>query len=169
MKKSIIIAIIFQIFILLSLLLYAYLPLYFGKEIQVRASGHDPRDLFLGNFTALSYEIGQVKTKIKYKKNQIIYLTLKPNKDFYTAHALKETRPKQGLYLQGRVRYSYDYEPTLEGEKRYNTLLKFGIEKYFTTKKSATLLEEALREKNATITLGVIFGIPRIKSVQIDN
>lgn len=168
MKKSIFIAIVFQIFILISLILYAYLPLYFGEEIKVRASGHDPRDLFLGNFTALSYEIGQLKTNIKYKKNQAIYLTLKQEKGFYLASTITETKPQQGLFLKGRVLYSYNYAPSKD-KKLYKTLLKFGVEKYFTTKKSATLLEEALREKNATITLGVLFGIPRIKSIQIDN
>lgn len=165
MKKSLVFVIIFQALVLLSLLLYAYLPLYFGKEIQIRASGYDPRDPFLGSFTALTYDIGSLYTQKAYEKNHTIFLSLKKDKTIYVADTISKTKPSQGLFLKGRVRFSYKEK----GETRYKTFLKFGIERYFSTRKKAKILENKLRDINATVTIKVLFGIPRIQSIQIDN
>lgn len=165
MKKTLIIAIIFQILILCSLLLYAYLPIYFGSEIKVRASGYDPRDFLLGNYTALSYEIDEIKTKKQYKKNQIIYLILKKNNGLHVKDTITQTKPKNGTFLKGRVRSSYKRDE----KELYRTFLKFGINRYYTTKENAQKLEDALRDKNATVTLKVLGGMPRIESIVVDK
>lgn len=165
MKKTLFIAIIFQIFILCSLLLYAYLPIYFGSTIKVRASGYDPRDLLLGNYTALSYEIEEIKTQQQYKKNQIIYLTLKKHNGLHVTDTITQTKPKNGTFLKGRVRSSYK----IEEKELYKTFLKFGINKYYTTKENAQKLEAILRDKNATVTLKVLGGMPRIESIIVDK
>lgn len=165
MKKTLFIAIIFQILILCSLLLYAYLPIYFGSEIKVRASGYDPRDFLLGNYTTLTYEIEELKTKKQYKKNQIIYLTLKKHNGLHVTDTITQTEPKSGTFLKGRAKNSYK----IDGEKSYKTFLKFGINRYYTTKENAQKLEDDLRDKNATITLRVLGGMPRIKSIVVDK
>lgn len=54
--RSLILAIIFQILLIIAMLAYALMPLYLGKEIKVRVKLYDPRDLFRGNYVSLSYD-----------------------------------------------------------------------------------------------------------------
>ena len=52
--RSLILAIIFQILLIIAMLAYALMPLYLGKEIKVRVNLYDPRDLFRGNYVSVS-------------------------------------------------------------------------------------------------------------------
>ena len=54
--RSLILAIIFQILLIIAMLAYALMPLYLGKEVKVRVKLYDPRDLFRGNYVSLSYD-----------------------------------------------------------------------------------------------------------------
>jgi len=54
--RSLILAIIFQILLIIAMLAYALMPLYLGKEVKVRVNLYDPRDLFRGNYVSLSYD-----------------------------------------------------------------------------------------------------------------
>lgn len=164
MKKGLFFAIIFQISVLSSLLLFAYLPLYFGKEIKMKAQGVDPRDMFLGNYVALRYDINTIISETKYKENQIIYISLKKENDLYIKDKISLEKPKSGDFIKGRVAYSH----MSEKENIYKNHLKFGIEKYFTTKENARILEKKLIDKNATITLRILNANARIDGLLVD-
>ncbi len=160
MKKGILYAIAFQVAVLLSMLVFAYAPLYFGDKIVLKASGYDPRDLLLGNYTRLRYDgVSRVKSPVGYKSDEQIYLSLVKKGEFYVGDKLSLKKPKKGLYLKGRVDYS--------SSSNYDTRLRFGIEKYFLPKKKALKLERDLRKTKAKVTLGVLFGNARIESVEL--
>lgn len=157
-------AIIFQILVLFSLLLFAYLPLYFGKEIKLEASGIDPRDVFLGNYISLRYDFNVIKSDDKYKENEILYLRLKEENGIYKKDEIQRKKPKNGVFIKGRVKSSRK----IKSEKVYRTFIEFGIEKYFSTKENAEKLQEQLLENNATITLKILNSNARIVKFEVN-
>ncbi len=162
MKKPLIFAFIFQILILISMLFFAYAPLKLGEMIKVQATGYDPRDLLLGNYSNLRYEhISSIFTKEYFKNKEQIYLSLQKQGSFYIGKTLSREKPNSGLFLKGRVDYSY------QKDDGYKTHLIFGIEKYYSTAKNSKNLEKKLRKQKAIVTLGVLNGLVRIKSVEI--
>lgn len=165
MKKGLFFAIIFQTLVLFSLLLFAYLPLYFGKEIRLKASGVDPRDIFLGNFVALRYEFNVIKSDEKYKQNEILYLSLKKENGIFKKDKISKNKPKNGIFLQGRVKSSFKRNIN---DKRYESFVEFGIEKYFTTQENAENLQKQLLEKNATITLKLLNTNARVVNLKVN-
>lgn len=165
MKKGLFFAIIFQTLVLFSLLLFAYLPLYFGKEIRLNASGVDPRDIFLGNFVALRYEFNVIKSDEKYKQNEILYLSLKKENGIFKKDKISKNKPKNGIFLQGRVKSSFKRNIN---DKRYESFVEFGIEKYFTTQENAENLQKQLLEKNATITLKLLNTNARVVNLKVN-
>lgn len=165
MKKGLFFAIIFQTLVLFSLLLFAYLPLYFGKEIRLKASGVDPRDIFLGNFVALRYEFNVIKSDEKYKQNEILYLSLKKENGIFKKDKISKNKPKNGIFLQGRVKSSFKRNIN---DKKYESFVEFGIEKYFTTQENAENLQKQLLEKNATITLKLLNTNARVVNLKVN-
>ena len=73
--RSLILAIIFQILLIIAMLAYALMPLYLGKEIKVRVNLYDPRDLFRGNYVSLSYDFSNLQQfKFDEKTGAEIYI-----------------------------------------------------------------------------------------------
>ena len=66
--RSLILAIIFQILLIIAMLAYALMPLYLGKEVKVRVNLYDPRDLFRGNYVSLSYDFFQICSSLNLMK-----------------------------------------------------------------------------------------------------
>ncbi len=163
MKKPLILAIILQILVLISMLFFAYAPVKFGEEIKVKATGYDPRDLLLGNYTSLRYEdLNAFKSKKAFRRNEQIYLSLEKKGSFYAGKSLSKEKPKNGIYLKGRVRYSS------QKKDGYKVYLKFGIERYYSTAKNSKNLEKKLRKKKAIVTLGVLNSLARIKDIKVE-
>ena len=73
--RSLILAIIFQILLIIAMLAYALMPLYLGKEVKVRVNLYDPRDLFRGNYVSLSYDFSNLQqSKFDEKTGVEIYI-----------------------------------------------------------------------------------------------
>ncbi|QKF86072.1 GDYXXLXY domain-containing protein [Campylobacter blaseri] len=158
MRKFILFGIIFQISILFSFVAFAYAPLYFGEEIKVKASGFDPRDIFLGNYVYLRYEgLNQIQTEEEFKRGKKVYLILEKEKDLYKGKKVTHKKPKDEVFITGRVTYQ---DSVLN--------IKFGIEKYFLPQKDALKLEKQLQSKDAVVTLGVLNGLVRIKKFEFE-
>ena len=87
--RSLILAIFFQILLIIAMLAYALMPLYLGKEVKVRVKLYDPRDLFRGNYVSLSYDFSDFsnlqQSKFDEKTGVEIYLSL--------IHISEPTRP----------------------------------------------------------------------------
>ena len=88
--KLIFAAAVFQILAVIAMLAYAYAPIYFGKDILIRTTVYDPRDMFRGDYVRLSYGFAGIYELDKRglnlsKRRQLhgteIYAVLKQDKD----------------------------------------------------------------------------------------
>ena len=163
--KLIFAAAIFQILAVIAMLAYAYAPIYFGKDILIRTTVYDPRDMFRGDYVRLSYGFAGIYELDKRglnlsKRRQLhgteIYAVLKQDKDGkYKFDKYSFERPNGGMFLAGRV--------------NYNTA-KFGIEAFFMPPKKARQRERDMMEFNATAVISVMDnGKARIKDIVIEK
>ncbi|WP_462103842.1 GDYXXLXY domain-containing protein [Campylobacter concisus] len=147
--RSLILAIIFQILLIIAMLAYALMPLYLGKEVKVRVNLYDPRDLFRGNYLSLSYDFSNLqrykfdeKTGMEidvydgnFTKNDEIYAILK--QDANTTYAFDKfsfTKPKDALFLAGKFDgYSF---------------VKYGIEEFYMSTKKAQQTEQEMLDQD---------------------
>lgn len=161
--KLIFAAAVFQILAVIAMLAYAYAPIYFGKDILIRTTVYDPRDMFRGDYVRLSYGFAGIYELDKRglsKRRQLhgteIYAVLKQDKDGkYKFDRYSFERPNGGMFLAGRV--------------NYNTA-KFGIEAFFMPPKKARQMERDMMEFNATAVISVMDnGKARIKDIVIEK
>ena len=161
--KLIFAAAVFQILAVIAMLAYAYAPIYFGKDILIRTTVYDPRDMFRGDYVRLSYGFAGIYELDKRglsKRRQLhgteIYAVLKQDKDGrYKFDRYSFERPKGGTFLAGRV--------------DYNTA-NFGIEAFFMPPKKAKQMERDMMEFNATAVISVMDnGKARIKDIVIEK
>lgn len=161
--KLIFAAAVFQILAVIAMLAYAYAPIYFGKDILIRTTVYDPRDMFRGDYVRLSYgfaDIYELDKRGLSKRRQLhgteIYAVLKQDKDGkYKFDRYSFERPNGGTFLAGRV--------------DYNTA-KFGIEAFFMPPKKARQMERDMMEFNATAVISVMDnGKARIKDIVIEK
>ena len=163
--KLIFAAAVFQILAVIAMLAYAYAPIYFGKDILIRTTVYDPRDMFRGDYVRLSYGFAGIYELDKRglnlsKRRQLhgteIYAVLKQDKDGkYKFDKYSFERPNGGMFLAGRV--------------NYNTA-KFGIEAFFMPPKKARQMERDMMEFNATAVISVMDnGKARIKDIVVEK
>ena len=161
--KLIFAAAVFQILAVIAMLAYACAPIYFGKDILIRTTVYDPRDMFRGDYVRLSYGFAGIYELDKRglsKRRQLhgteIYAVLKQDKDGkYKFDKYSFERPNGGMFLAGRV--------------DYNTA-KFGIEAFFMPPKKARQMERDMMEFNATAVISVMDnGKARIKDIVIEK
>ena len=163
--KLIFAAAVFQILAVIAMLAYAYAPIYFGKDILIRTTVYDPRDMFRGDYVRLSYGFAGIyeldKRGLNLSKRRQLHGTekydvLKQDKDGkYKFDKYSFERPNGGMFLAGRV--------------NYNTA-KFGIEAFFMPPKKARQMERDMMEFNATAVISVMDnGKARIKDIVIEK
>nr|WP_315519674.1 GDYXXLXY domain-containing protein [uncultured Campylobacter sp.] len=147
--RSLILAIIFQILLLIAMLAYVLMPLYLGKEIKVRVNLYDPRDIFRGNYVSLSYDFSNLqrykfyeKTGMEidvydgnFTKNDEIYAILKQDANAtYAFDKFSFTKPKDALFLAGKFDgYSF---------------VKYGIEEFYMPTKKAQQTEQEMLDQD---------------------
>lgn len=136
--KFLILAIIFQIIVLLSLYINTQIPLYFGKEIKVLASPVDPRDMFRGNYVELDYDFSSISGA----KNGTIYAVLKKDGEIYVFDKFESSQPDDGVFLKGKIKGYYDVE--------------YGIEAFFMPKNKALETQKIMNNKRSIVTLMVL-------------
>lgn len=150
--RSLILAIFFQILLIIAMLAYALMPLYLGKEVKVRVKLYDPRDLFRGNYVSLSYDFSDFSNLQQYKfdeksgkeidiynrnfsKNDEIYAILKQDANAtYAFDKFSFTKPKDALFLAGKFDgYSF---------------VKYGIEEFYMPTKKAKQTEREMMDQD---------------------
>lgn len=115
----------------------------FGREVYIKTTPIDPRDLMRGNYVRLNFEISQFKdieNTIRYSPHygERVYVLLNLDENNFVHYfGFTKEKPKKGLFLSAQIRKqnenSYDYSAT------------YGIESYFLTPKKARQLEFDLR------------------------
>ena len=172
--KSLILAIIFQILLIIAMLAYALMPLYLGKEVKVRVKLYDPRDLFRGNYVSLSYDFSDFsnlqqskfdeKTGVEIyiydrniSKNDEIYAILKQDANAtYAFDKFSFTKPKDVLFLAGK------FDGYL--------FVKYGIEEFYMPTKKAKQTEREMMDQDVdavAVLMVMDDGRARLKDIII--
>ncbi len=164
--------IILQIGLLIGMFVSFFYPLWFGTAVKLRVGGYDPRDIFRGNYTQLSYNFSNlyldsistdITTKQIFRFGDEIYVELKPSKEGeYQPVGVWENPPQtENVLLKTTLRDNYYNYPYIT--------LSAGIESYFSSPQRALALEKDLQNADslkvfviARITKGGIARIERI-------
>lgn len=160
-NKGLILPFALQFFLIALMFILAFLPVYFGKEVKLLASGFDPRDLLAGHYVRLNYDInlkakdyGSSFSKFSNEKESF-YISLKEEQNgLYSFDKLYENeKPKEGLFIEAKRTYGLNLE------------LKH-IDKYFATKEKALELERKLTSTEVVVTAKVLDGKARIINIE---
>ncbi len=97
-----------QLFVMASLIVVKQITLRTGERILLKAIPVDPRELFRGDYVALSYEISHIPRWTwgagAFQKGDTVYVTLQREGRFWVAQSADKSPPEKGvLFLQGRV------------------------------------------------------------------
>lgn len=154
--KLIILAVIFQISALFTMLGYAYAPIYFGKDIKVDVSLYDPRDFLRGNYVSLNYDFSRLQNGLDSEnlKGNKIYAVLKEDENgIYKFQSHSLVKPKSGVFLAGRI-------------PPYRNSAIFGVEAFFLPVKKALDMEKSIRQNGAFAVISVMDnGKARVKDI----
>lgn len=155
--------------ILLSMTVIPITAKLMGDEIIVETVPYDPRDVFRGDYVALSYKINEVEIeklpdniknekdieKLEKYRNRTVYAVLKKEGEFHIVDRVSLERPKSGIYLKSKIRdiYTLVYRAEhTEGESEdgrfaYDTIfLRYNIDRYFVPENTGKDLEKMSRE-----------------------
>lgn len=160
-----ILAIVFQLAVLIGMVAVAAAPMWTGTEVKIKTIPVDPRSLFRGNYARLQYAISEVKipnklNKKKIRNGEIIYALLqKDENNIYSLNNISLDKPETGVFLRGRVSQKRYYENL----SRYR--VKYGIEAYFAPKEKALALEKDLREEGIAVLMVSKSGKARLKEI----
>ena len=122
-------------FALIALVFFnAYLPVFLGDEVKVRARGYDPRDILAGNFVRLDYGIGAKEGELSQDRKNFFVLLDDENKDgVFEFGKIVLDEPQNELFV--KAKRSYYWSDSLE----------IGAEKYFAPKEKALEIERKLQ------------------------
>lgn len=138
----------FQLLIILGMLGKAMYPLLTGRAVELAVVAYDPRDIFRGNYVALTYDFNAID--LSRVPNDIpedyacnygdeFYVELKPEGDLYKTAGVWRSPPKSGApFIKTIAGHNFFSSGTL--------WLNGGIETYFTDPESARELEDYIRQ-----------------------
>lgn len=124
---------------------------YAGEEILLKVAPVDPRDMFRGDYIALTYEISQISlatvpSDSAFSSGEIIYAVLSKKEKYWTVDFVSHTRPSLGenqVFMKGRVRAVHGQYVRVE----------WGIESYFVAEGEGPTIE---RMRNAELSVIVV-------------
>lgn len=130
-----------------------------GKEVLLKTVPFDPRDLLMGDYVTLNYEISRVPKKYydeMYSSNKKVYVVLKTDENnIATIENIQTKRPTESLYLKGKI-------------SRSNTI-EYGIESYYVKEHTARELEKNLRNRALVKVCIDKYGNAKVKGFVENN
>ena len=165
-KRLLIVAIALQAVILVGMLIRSAMPLWFGTEVRVSTLPVDPRSLFRGNYARLNYDFSRINIKsfddaeaqTPRRQGEVVYVSLIKGKEgIYQAGKPSFTKPKEGLFIRGRVQNRSSWRKQLR--------INYGIEAYFAPKERALALEKQLRKSALAVLMIDAGGNARLKDI----
>jgi uncharacterized membrane-anchored protein len=159
--------IVFPWVLLALLFLRGILPIVFGKEYTIETYPVDPRDLFKGNYVALSYEFSEVNLS-EYETIFEEEVTFEFGKDIYLYHSETEDgklilkvisdsvqeNQKDKVLIKAIVMHS-EIDENQTGIENTFLDLHAGIEEYFLPVDLALEAEKAVREQPVMAKLAI--------------
>jgi uncharacterized membrane-anchored protein len=115
-----------QLLLLGGLIAGKQITLATGEPVLLKTDPVDPRDLFRGDYVALSYEISRLepwkRSGGSFKKGDLVYVTLRRQGRFWVAETADKAPPEDGrLFIRGRA-----VQIASDGMR-----VEYGIESYF--------------------------------------
>lgn len=164
---KIIIGGLIPLIILFAMTIIPMATLFFGDEIILETIPYDPRDLFRGDYVALSYKINEVdidkfpeelKGRTSYREyiNKKIYAVLKKEGEYYTVDYMTYERPTNKVYLTTKLNYFYPFEEfnTTQRSVRVN----YNLDRYFVPENTGKDLENMSRRGELAARVKVFKG-----------
>ena len=145
MKKAVYIILIFWFLMVSVWTIKSEIILKKGTEVLLKTIPVDPRDLFMGDYVILNYEIGQYEPKYhrNYQKNEKVYVVLKKDKNNVASiDKVVKVRPKNNLFLEGKMGKCNTIIPLYKNGK----CIEYGIESYYVKEGTGRELEKKLRD-----------------------
>ena len=107
-QKTFILAVVIPLLILLAMTIKPQTTVLFGQEIVLETKAFDPTDLFRGDYVAISVAISEIpKSKVTLPIDKVLsknlYVSLKQEGKYYVVDQVSEIKPKQGVYLRGKL------------------------------------------------------------------
>ena len=153
-----------QVSVLSTMIVLDSLPYMLGETIRLKVMPVDPRDMFRGDYSILSYDftradqrqiVGLNKTDRRYlAPGQDVYVKLVKDEasDVWTTQEVTIHRPTNGMYLRGSLPQGWRVE--------------CGIEAYFVQEGKGRKIDEAVRGgRSVEAEVAVWRGQAKLKNV----
>lgn len=128
----------------------ALIPRIFGKPYIIQIQGYDPRDLFLGNYVAITPVIKESKN-INNLPCNIVFTPLSLQGDSYIIDGDFSCKPpKNSPYIQA---------------KKLEYGLSFGFENYYVSANEAQKIEKILQKQNLKAKIWIYKGKARMEEI----
>ena len=164
-KYALVMAVSFQVFVLVGMVAKAALPLWTGEEIRLNTLPVDPRSLFRGNYARLGYDISSIPQNAlpehaTLRHGEPVFVSLQPGPNgTHQFHSASLKKPKDGLYLRGRLQLPY-------GPVNGQLPVRYGIEAWFAPKEKALALEHQLRDGALAVLKVSSNGAARLQAIE---
>lgn len=145
-KLTIIICIIWTVIVSFWVIKSEYI-LITGRKVLLKTIPVDPKDLLMGDYVILNYNISQIPERYKntkYSLNEDVYVVLKTDKDnIATIDRIQTVRePDKPLYIKGKITKCNTIIPLWEN----GACINYGIESYYVKEHTGKDLEKNLRD-----------------------
>jgi len=135
-RKTFVLAVAIPVLILLAMTIKPVATVVLGQEILLKTQAVDPTDLFRGDYVYLKFEIASIpKSQVSLPIDQRnVYVSLKQEGKYYVVDEVNADKPKQGIYLKGKIQDPYT------GNGEYE--IDYSLDKYFVEQGSGQELQE---------------------------
>ena len=123
-----------------------------GKEVLLKTIPVDPRDIVMGDYVILNYEISEFPKYKKYmfQHNKPIYVKLNVDKNNIASIDMISKKKPKGLYLEGTMGACQTILPMF----RTGQCINYGIESYYVQEGEGRKLERDLANGALRTTFG---------------
>ncbi len=152
-KKELVLTILFPLIVITIFFAPKLFTLSQGENIVLKVEPVDPRDMFRGDYVALSYEISrldldQIPSDSNYSTGDTIYATLSKKEKYWSIDSVSHTKPlsKSGeVRMKGTVTSAYDNM----------VIVEWGIESYFVPEGKGKIIESQINSGNVSAIVAV--------------
>ncbi|MGC7870567.1 GDYXXLXY domain-containing protein [Desulfosporosinus sp. SYSU MS00001] len=139
-KRTFLLAAAIPLLILAAMTIRPEATVVLGKEILLQTKAVDPTDLFRGDYVSINLAISEIPESMAPDallnlRKKTLYVSLKPAGKFYEVERVSETKPKEGIYLAGKIRNDV-YTPS------GTFYVDYSLDKYFVEQGSGKDLQQ---------------------------
>lgn len=159
LRTPVILALLLQLAILLYLGSFNMYVLAAGRSVLLKTVPVDPRDIFRGDYLALTYDISSIKETGHHDLNQEIFVILKKGDPYWSVSYVSDKMPKvsgEQVALKGKI------DCLLQDQIHVH----YGLEQYFVAEGKAVLPPRARPDVEIAVDQ---FGNATIKQLLLNG